>query len=715
MIPVMERKLSVFVLAGILALIAGCVKETYDIDKLSKQAHWTPGFGVSVIKGKITLSDVIEKNDTIVFDSDTVFVNDDNVVTFIFRKDSIISFNLEDYYDIEDMVTHSDSFEMGELELSPFQGTISYTLGQISNYFSPALRATFAALDGATANFPPFPSTSLGEINYNAFSNFEYATFSEGFIDIKVTNNLPAPLSGATIRLYNTSDHSQVNGDMVISTVNPGQSVTESIDLTGLTVTNRLTAAISLAGSPGTSTPVLIDLDASNIGVTVSGRDLMVESGRVIIPPQDLLSLDEEDTVSVDPGEDIQISVIKTLNGSISYNVNAVSPVTASLSITLPTSSRGGVPITENITVYPDSVISGNISIANSTIDLGTVASQPYNMLPINYSIEVSSTGQMVDFNSTDEVRLDLEILDPELDYVKGYFGQYGDTIDSDTMDLEIEDILSNISGSYLISSPSVRLIYSNSFAIPVKIDLDAVGYKMDDSVDIDLDPVILSYPSAPTERDKAGVFSVDKNNSQLPEIISMPPEKIRFGGSAVMNPDGNTGTRNNYIFGDSRFLGDLEIEVPVELRLNNLQFADTVDNPIEEDDFSDSPLDPKDIEELKILLNIENGFPFGISLKVSLFNSATNSVISTINAPDILEPAAVDASGKVTSPAQCDTEIEITKEFWNSVYDADKMIFSITLVSTDGGTKDVKIYSDYYLDYKAALFVKADLKFSFE
>jgi hypothetical protein len=715
MIPVMKRKFSVFIAVAAFIAIAGCVKETYDIDKLSKEVHLTPGFGISVIKGTITLNDVIEKNDTILFDSDTVFINYDDVVTFVFRKDSIISFNLEDYYDIEDMLTHSDSFKVGDLELSPFQGVISYTLKQIIDFFSPVLGAQFAALDGMTANFPPFPSTSLGETNYNVFPDFEYATFSEGYIDISVRNNLTAPLSGATIRLYNTGDHSQINSDVTIGTVNPGQTVTESINLAGLTVTNQLTAAIVLNGSPGTATPVLIDLDASNIEVTVSGRDMKVSSGRVILPVQDILSIDEEDTVSVDPGEDIQISVIKTLTGNISYNVNAMSPVTASLSITLPSSMRDGVPIAENITVTPNSVITGNISIANTIIDLGTIASQPYNMLPLNYSINVSSDGQMVDFNSTDEVKLELEITDPELDYVKGYFGQYGDTIEADTIDLEIEDILSNISGTYLISSPSVKLNYSNSFAIPVEIDLNAVGYKEEDSVDIDLDPVTLSYPSAPAERDKEGVFTIDKNNSHLPEIISMPPEKIRFGGSAVMNPDGNTGTRDNYIFGDSRFLGDLEVEVPVELRLNNLHFADTVDNPLHDEDFSDSPIDPEDIESLKILLDIDNGFPLGISLSVSLYDSTANTVRSTLNAADILEPAPVDANGRVSAPAECTTEIELTNDFWKWIKDADKIIFSITLVTTDGGTKDVKIYSDYTLDYKAALFVKPDLKFSFD
>ena len=100
----MGKKLSVFILTAALVATAGCIKETYEIDKLSKEAHLKPGFGVSVIKGKMTLSDIVEKNDTIVFDGDTVFINDDNVITFVYRKDSIISFNLEDYYDIENLV-----------------------------------------------------------------------------------------------------------------------------------------------------------------------------------------------------------------------------------------------------------------------------------------------------------------------------------------------------------------------------------------------------------------------------------------------------------------------------------------------------------------------------------------------------------------------------------------------------------------------------------
>jgi hypothetical protein len=333
-------------------------------------------------------------------------------------------------------------------------------------------------------------------------------------------------------------------------------------------------------------------------------------------------------------------------------------------------------------------------------------------MLPVEYLIEVSSNNEVITFNSADEINLDLELLNPDFDYVKGYFGQQTELIDPGTIDLDIKEILDHISGSFLISSPTIKLNYSNSFAVPIEIDLNAVGQKMAETVDLDLNPFTLNFPAAPAERDIDDVFTIDKDNSALPELVSMPPEEIRYSGSTVMNPLGNDGSRDNYIFGDSRFVGSLELEVPMELRINNLQFTDTVDNFMQNDNpDEESPVNPEDFEFLRIDIDAENRFPLGVSLSLILYDSATHVNKCTIDATDILEPAPVDINGKVTEPKECSTSIEITREFWNSINVADKIIFKFTLVTTDGGSKDVKIYSDYKIDFKAAIVLKPDVK----
>ncbi len=88
----------------------------------------------------------------------------------------------------------NETYQMGDMSISAFSGNVSYTLDQISQRLSPALRAQFLALDGTTSAFPSFPVTSMGEITYSLFTNFEYAVLSEGSIDIIVRNNLPAPI-----------------------------------------------------------------------------------------------------------------------------------------------------------------------------------------------------------------------------------------------------------------------------------------------------------------------------------------------------------------------------------------------------------------------------------------------------------------------------------------------------------------------------------------
>jgi len=712
MIPLMERKIIVFILIVILLASAGCVKETYDIDKFSKQVHLSPAFGLPVVRGRVTLSDFVEPSDTIIFDSDSVFVyaEAENVITFIFSKDSIISFNLEDYYNFDDMLSYSKSFVVGELNLGSFADTIGFSLDEISMKFPQAVRDALVLLDKKTGDFPPFPAVTLDEKTYDSFTNFEYATFSDGVIEITVTNKLTIPITDLNIQLYNAAGPTPVGDPFTFASINPGQSLSDSIDLENVILSNSITAEVSIGAKLGADN-VFIDLENSGIEIAIAGRDLKIKSGRVVIPVQKLTAFQQSDTISLNPGTDVEIEMIKILSDSLSYNINSLIPIPASFSFTMPSTLRDGVPITETISVNLNSTVNTNISFNNSTIDLGTITTQPYNMLPINYNVEGSSNGEMVNFNSTDEVSIEMEMLDPEIDYVKGYFGQYGDTIDTDTLDLEIEDVLQNITGSFSLLNPSISLNYQNSFAIPVEIDLDAVGYKGNDSVDIDLYPEILGYPNAPSERDVNDSYTINSANSQLPELISMLPGKIRFGGSAVMNPDGNTGSRDNYIFGNSRFLGDLEIEVPLELRINNLHFADTVDNFMQDAEIDEeSPVTPEDVEYLRIQFTAENGFPLGISLTMSLYDSTSASIKSTIDATDILEAASVDSNGRVTEPAECSTELEITSEFWDAINDADKIIFNITLVTTDDGTKDVKIYSDYYIEYRAALQVKADI-----
>jgi hypothetical protein len=150
---------------------------------------------------------------------------------------------------------------------------------------------------------------------------------------------------------------------------------------------------------------------------------------------------------------------------------------------------------------------------------------------------------------------------------------------------------------------------------------------------------------------------------------------------------------------------------MPLDLTINNLQFTDTVDNFISDKNTGNNdPINPENFQFLRIILSAKNGFPLGVSLKMSLYDSGTNSIKNTIDASGILAPATVDSNGKAVSATESTTTIEFTNDFFSMVNKADKIIFSFTLNTSGNGSQDVRIYSDYRINFNAALVVKPDI-----
>lgn len=700
----MKRTIIIILLAFLALFEKGCIKEVYNLDKLSDNMKLSPVFAFPAAKGDISLADIVEPDDTIRFDND-------NFIRIVLKKDSVFDMKLKDFYNFSDIASLDQSYVFGEVMFSDFQSAKSITLNTISLNFSPALRTTFLSLDdGNLHDFPSFPSTNTGEHSFGPFTGFEYALLSSGMLKIKVRNNLTAPLSDIKVHVYNSPDHSEVTPEVTIPSLQPGETDSISVNIAGRNIRNNMVAAIVFTGSPGASN-VIVDMDQT-VEFTLQGYDLEAVSGRLVVPEQLLGSPTGKDTIDLDPGTDIEIESGKISAGSLAYTATSASPLNTTITISLPTTSRSGSPVTENISIPPNQTVNGSVSLDNTTADFSTDINKPFNRLPVNYQIRVNSGGNLIDFSSLDEVHLNLSMPDPDIDYLKGYFGQKSEEIDRDTIFTELDDFLRKTDGTFHISSPSVKLKYTNSFGIPVGITFEAKGKRDATVVNLDLAPFNIEYPVYPV-REITSTYTIDKTNSKLPDIISLPPTEVSFSGSGMLNPATPPGTRNNYVYGNSSFSASLEIEVPMELWINNLQFADTIDNFLKSDDEDDdSPLKPENMEFFRLKISASNGFPLGASLKIVLHDSLTATNLYTINAPDIIKPALIDASGKVTSAVESETIIDFDSEFFSKSSQADKMIFVFTLITSGGGTKDVKFYSDYKLNFKANLLVKPNLNF---
>ena len=159
------------------------------------------------------------------------------------------------------------------------------------------------------------------------------------------------------------------------------------------------------------------------------------------------------------------------------------------------------------------SAIKGDISLGNLDIWSDTVLFDKNNLVKIIFKKDTI-------FNLT---------VDDFYLYAKGSVGQMKATFDPYTLNLDIGDILSHITGDILISNPSIKLYYSNSFPIPVRIKFDATGKRKDKQpVNLNLDPFALSFPTAPV-LDITDSLTIDKSNSSLKILSQCLPKRYIF------------------------------------------------------------------------------------------------------------------------------------------------------------------------------------------
>jgi hypothetical protein len=243
----MIRKLTYLIFMIAVSATTGCIKETYNMNKLSEKVHLSPTIGISAIKGGVSLIDLIKPNDT-------VRVGADKFVKIVFKQDSVLELKLNDVYSLNNMVTFTKSFTIGELNIDPFTKTLSFPLSQIVSSIPNPLGAQISNLNNTTSIFPPFPAApataiTMTETPLPVIANFDNAVFSTGTINISIKNNLPVAISNIKIQLFNSVGHTSIGTQKTITSILPLGTGVATIDLADQTVRSVIAVALSFAGN----------------------------------------------------------------------------------------------------------------------------------------------------------------------------------------------------------------------------------------------------------------------------------------------------------------------------------------------------------------------------------------------------------------------------------------------------------------------------------
>jgi hypothetical protein len=675
-----------FILISSCVFMYSCIQDHFDLDNLSDQIEIRPEFVVPVATGTLTLANAIKPGENVVYDPD-------NLIRIIFREDSVIYIQASELLEIPPQDPVARIFNLNPIVLDDFEQGRSILLGELKDNMESGLKNFFEVNDGTNAVFPSIGPVAMGSYDVDLIQDFEYVYFSEGTLDVTLTNNFPVQVT-VTAEVRNQIDNSLV-GSVTFTNLGVGATSVQSINLAGIRVNSGIRLSLANFQTPGSSpSDVFIDLN-DDLKVEVEGLNLKVDRGRAFIPDQVVET--EEQFINIDLDDNEQLYKIKLSQGKISYEVSSVISDGLYLSVVLPETRKNNQVVEYLLQLQQGGgSMTGYFDLIGTTTDLTKDPLQNYNRLPVNYEVGIKSTGEMITFDLTgDDVNFSYTIEDIDFDYVEGWLGEKAIDVENEVFDFEneVDDFYEKFSGEIRLTNPMVKLAYKNLFGVPVRMNFNMTGYGKEGEMVV-LNPPVIDFlaPSDTLQGAYEGSAEVNRDNSSIVDMIAIPPQRIEFSGYANANPGGTPAT--NFVKGNSYFLANLEVDVPLELQIANLSFTDTIEVGLGSD------LDMFDNVFLHFI--VENGFPFELTLDFHFRDTVDNK--NVVSFPDIviMKPAPVNTEGIVPGGQKTVSmdKIELTPEKLDDIKISNQLVVTARMSSSEAGTRPVQIHSDYELKF---------------
>jgi hypothetical protein len=189
--------------------------------------------------------------------------------------------------------------------------------------------------------------------------------------------------------------------------------------------------------------------------------------------------------------------------------------------------------------------------------------------------------------------------------------------------------------------------------------------------------------------------YSIQSNNSNINQLISMLPDKFYYRARIQVNPLGDISSGNDFIYSSSNIRIKIEGDIPLRISANSLRFTDTLET---------KGFDVPELEQLQsgiFSIVAENGFPFEMQVEFILLDENKQFLRSFLGS-DLIAAAPVNAENIVTTSAQSIIEVPyqhlIREQLKNSRYIVLKA--GVTTLPTN---TFLPVYPDYKLKLRLA------------
>ncbi|NVK28711.1 MAG: hypothetical protein HWE14_11740 [Flavobacteriia bacterium] len=385
---------------------------------------------------------------------------------------------------------------------------------------------------------------------------------------------------------------------------------------------------------------------------------------------------------------------LRIREGTLTLEVDNPTANTVDLSVTINNADIAGQTFSINLNATPG-ISSQTVDISGLDLDLSNNGvTENY----LSFDIDILSNGGAAAGQTVDLALTYEELL---VGRAVGYFGQRSVSVPSGNIKLGVEAFENFLNGLYL-ADPTIELIVASNVGLPLQLDLDLDGVNSAGQLEaLGLGAINITGPATIGPYDTTNIV-IDRNTSNIVDFIANVPNTILYSGAGIMNPQGETGV-DNFITADGEMTVGLRIDLPLALRTQNLIFQQEIGNL----DFGGLTEQTDAVEELTLKFHVENEFPFDADMKLEFYQ---NDVLTDSVLLDLFDAAPVDQNGRSTGYEITDEDEVLSGDKINRLLQADRLVMTITLNTTNNGNTTVKLYEDY--DILVKLGVDAKLNY---
>jgi len=665
-------------------LLSACTRDQYHFDNIDSSSI-SPSIGLPLVDAKLGLGKMVLNPSS----SDILSVDNDSLIHIIFAQ-SLQGIATEELLDTLPNISVEQSNAMEAISIDGFSNSSSIALSEVVNGLGDAEKSAIEAADenGTNAPFPAFNQDLNTSNQLDEIDNFDQITFTQGSMSLTVSNNWPFEIQNLVIEILN-EDNTPL-ASFTFTSIAAGATETLIEDLAGKTMDNQLTTRVGSIESPGSGGDVPIDLDQT-LSLDFIAQDLTVASGMVVIPSMDIVNDTINNELSLD--STMQIHSFSLAAGNLNLEVLYEIQEACILNFSIPSATLNGIAFNKTIEIDPSksTTYNRNWDLTDYVFDLSDSDSGSYIQAVIAASIV--SSGLAVEFDTAQNVNINMQMGDFEIDYLRGYLGSSIQSFAADPIDFNLgADVLP---GDIELAQPSLSMRFANSFGLPFALDLSGL-YANGENQTVNLsgsiveNPAVISAPSIDNIGDSViSIIALNNETSNIAEILNSKPTSLVPAISIITNPDGYTDS--NFIASSSKLNAYIDVDIPLYAKISNFGLSDTIDFEIET-----SSLDG--IQEAILKANFSNGFPVEMIIQLYFCQEDEYGDLikldSLVSGNNRVDAANLDDNGNFISNGESSLSVVANSNTLDNLSKSNKLLIDFSVQSPENGTKAGKFYT---------------------